>query len=180
MRHVHGTSVYDVIRPYSCHGGAHEHGERPHCGTTSYPGFQPRQQWVGDRPAAWLPTVIASGTLRWSPRRARRMPTGCRRRPSPCRRPGPATTCRTPGGSSGWPRRHRDVPVFRQYRLDHQYEVMRLVGELTDVPVPTVVALEPTGDILGEPFFLMEECAEWCRRTCCRTRAAATGWPTHR
>lgn len=53
----------------------------------------------------------------------------------------------------------QDVPVFRQYRLDHQYEVMRLVGELTDVPVPTVVALEPTGDILGEPFFLMEECA---------------------
>ncbi len=52
-----------------------------------------------------------------------------------------------------------DVPVFRQYRLDHQYEVIRLVGELTDVPVPKVVALEPTGDVLGAPFFIMEECS---------------------
>src|SRR5262245_56024588 len=31
-----------------------------------------------------------------------------------------------------------DVPVFQQYRLDHQHEVIRLVGELTDVPVPAV------------------------------------------
>lgn len=27
-----------------------------------------------------------------------------------------------------------DVPVFPTYRLDHQFEVIRLVGELTDVP----------------------------------------------
>jgi aminoglycoside phosphotransferase (APT) family kinase protein len=49
-----------------------------------------------------------------------------------------------------------DVPVFQQYRLDHQHEVIRLVGELTDVPVPAVHWLEPTGDVLGQPFFFME------------------------
>ncbi|CAJ1507255.1 phosphotransferase family protein [[Mycobacterium] holstebronense] len=49
-----------------------------------------------------------------------------------------------------------DVPVFQSYRLDHQFEVMRLVGELTDVPVPKVRWLEPTGDVLERPFFLMD------------------------
>jgi aminoglycoside phosphotransferase (APT) family kinase protein len=48
-----------------------------------------------------------------------------------------------------------DVPVFPSYRLDHQYEVMRLVAEHTDVPVPRVRWLEPTGSVLGTPFFLM-------------------------
>lgn len=49
-----------------------------------------------------------------------------------------------------------DVPVFPTYRLDHQFEVMRLVGELTDVPVPTVRWIEPTGEVLDRPFFLMD------------------------
>ena len=49
-----------------------------------------------------------------------------------------------------------DVPVFPTYRLDHQFEVIRLVGELTDVPVPRVRWLETTGDVLGTPFFLMD------------------------
>ncbi|BBX17786.1 aminoglycoside phosphotransferase [Mycolicibacterium duvalii] len=49
-----------------------------------------------------------------------------------------------------------DVPVFEHYRLDHQHEVMRLVAELTDVPVPRVRWLETTGDVLGRPFFLMD------------------------
>ncbi|MBO0677548.1 phosphotransferase family protein [Mycolicibacterium sp. S2-37] len=49
-----------------------------------------------------------------------------------------------------------DVPVFSEYRLDHQFEVIRLVGELTDVPVPAVRWLEPSGDVLGTPFFLMD------------------------
>lgn len=49
-----------------------------------------------------------------------------------------------------------DVPVFPNYRLDHQFEVMRLVGELTDVPVPQVRWIEPTGDVLDRPFFLMD------------------------
>lgn len=49
-----------------------------------------------------------------------------------------------------------DVPVFPSYRLDHQFEVMRRVGELTDVPVPPVRWLETTGEILGKPFFFMD------------------------
>ena len=31
-----------------------------------------------------------------------------------------------------------DVPVFSSYRMDHQFDVIRLVGEKTDVPVPRV------------------------------------------
>ena len=50
----------------------------------------------------------------------------------------------------------QDVPVFPTYRMDHQFEVMRLVAELTDVPVPQVRWIEPTGDLLGSPFFLMD------------------------
>jgi len=49
-----------------------------------------------------------------------------------------------------------DVPVFPSYRLDHQFDVIRLVAELTDVPVPRVRWLEPTGEVLGAPFFLMD------------------------
>lgn len=49
-----------------------------------------------------------------------------------------------------------DIPVFEHYRLDHQHEVMRMVGALTDVAVPTVRWLESTGEVLGRPFFLMD------------------------
>jgi aminoglycoside phosphotransferase (APT) family kinase protein len=49
-----------------------------------------------------------------------------------------------------------DVPVFPSYRLDHQFDVIRLVGELTDVPVPRVRWMENSGDVLGTPFFLMD------------------------
>ncbi len=49
-----------------------------------------------------------------------------------------------------------DVQVFPTYRLDHQFDVIRKVGELTDVPVPRVRWLEPTGEVLGTPFFLMD------------------------
>ena len=50
----------------------------------------------------------------------------------------------------------QDVPVFSSYRMDHQFDVIRLVGEMTDVPVPRVRWLEPTGSVLGTPFFLMD------------------------
>ena len=33
---------------------------------------------------------------------------------------------------------------------------MRLVADKTDVPVPRVRWLEPSGDVLGTPFFLMD------------------------
>ncbi len=49
-----------------------------------------------------------------------------------------------------------DVPVFPVYRMDHQFDVLRLVSELTDVPVPQVRWIEPTGQVLGSPFFLMD------------------------
>jgi len=49
-----------------------------------------------------------------------------------------------------------DVPVFPSYRLDHQFEVMRKVAALTDVPIPLVRWLEPTGKVLGTPFFVMD------------------------
>lgn len=46
-------------------------------------------------------------------------------------------------------------PVFPTYDLTAQYETMRLVGELTDVPVPEVMWDEPSADALGAPFFVM-------------------------
>ena len=49
-----------------------------------------------------------------------------------------------------------DVPVFPAYRLDHQFDLLRLVAERTDVPVPQVRWIEPTGQLLGSPFFLMD------------------------
>lgn len=49
-----------------------------------------------------------------------------------------------------------DVPVFSSYRMDHQFDVIRLVQEKTGVPVPQVRWLENTGDVLGTPFFLMD------------------------
>ena len=50
----------------------------------------------------------------------------------------------------------QDVPVFTSYRMDHQFDVIRLVGEKTDIPVPLVRWLEPTGKVLGTQFFLMD------------------------
>ena len=50
----------------------------------------------------------------------------------------------------------KDVPVFSSYRMDHQFDVIRLVAEKTDVPVPRVRWLEATGSVLGTPFFLMD------------------------
>jgi aminoglycoside phosphotransferase (APT) family kinase protein len=49
-----------------------------------------------------------------------------------------------------------DLPVFPNYALQDQYDAMKTVGELTDVPVPAVRWMEPTGEVLGTPFFLMD------------------------
>jgi aminoglycoside phosphotransferase (APT) family kinase protein len=49
-----------------------------------------------------------------------------------------------------------DVPVFPTYRMDHQFEVLRLVAELSDVPVPRVRWIDDKGEVLGTPFFLMD------------------------
>jgi aminoglycoside phosphotransferase (APT) family kinase protein len=48
-----------------------------------------------------------------------------------------------------------DVPVFPRYDLAAQFETIRLVGELTDVPVPPVLWSEPDPGPLGCPFFVM-------------------------
>lgn len=48
------------------------------------------------------------------------------------------------------------IPVFPSYDLPKQFEVMRLVGAETDVPVPPTLWLEPVGDAIGSPFFVME------------------------
>lgn len=49
-----------------------------------------------------------------------------------------------------------EFPVFPTYALQDQYDAMRLVAELTEVPVPRVGFMEPTGTVLGTPFFLMD------------------------
>jgi aminoglycoside phosphotransferase (APT) family kinase protein len=49
-----------------------------------------------------------------------------------------------------------DLPVFAHYELQDQYDAMRIVGEQTTVPVPAVRWMEPTGEVLGTPFFLMD------------------------
>jgi aminoglycoside phosphotransferase (APT) family kinase protein len=48
-----------------------------------------------------------------------------------------------------------DVPVFPSYDLRRQFETMRLVGRLTDVPVPKTWWLEDDPDAIGSPFFIM-------------------------
>jgi aminoglycoside phosphotransferase (APT) family kinase protein len=50
----------------------------------------------------------------------------------------------------------QDLPVFPTYALQEQYDVIRYVGKHTDVPVPAVRWMEPTGEVLGTPFFLMD------------------------
>lgn len=49
-----------------------------------------------------------------------------------------------------------DVPVFPRYDLERQFRVLRLVGELTSVPVPPARWYEPDRAVLGAPFFVME------------------------
>lgn len=47
------------------------------------------------------------------------------------------------------------VPVFPTYDLECQFRVMSLVRELSDVPVPEVLWLEPDPAAIGAPFFVM-------------------------
>ena len=62
-----------------------------------------------------------------------------------------------PGSTSPGSRRAaEEFPVFMDYALQDQYDAMRIVGERTGVPVPDVGLFEPTGEVLGTPFFLMD------------------------
>jgi aminoglycoside phosphotransferase (APT) family kinase protein len=48
-----------------------------------------------------------------------------------------------------------DIPVFAHYDLGRQFATIRLVAELTDVPVPPVLWNEPDPGAIGSPFFVM-------------------------
>jgi aminoglycoside phosphotransferase (APT) family kinase protein len=48
------------------------------------------------------------------------------------------------------------VPVFPVYDMGRQFETIRLVGERSAVPVPTVRWLEEDGAEVGAPFFVMD------------------------
>ena len=47
------------------------------------------------------------------------------------------------------------VPVFPDYDLAMQFDVMSLVAEATDVAVPETLWYEADGSIIGAPFFVM-------------------------
>lgn len=49
-----------------------------------------------------------------------------------------------------------DVPVFPQYRLGNQFQVLQLVARHSTVPVPAVHWYEPDPAALGTPFFVMD------------------------
>ena len=49
-----------------------------------------------------------------------------------------------------------DCPVFPAYDLGVQFDAIRLVAELTDVPVPNARWLEPDPAVVGTPFFVMD------------------------
>lgn len=48
-----------------------------------------------------------------------------------------------------------DVPVFPSYDLHKQFETLRLVAQLTDVPVPKMWWLESDPSEIGSQFFVM-------------------------
>ncbi len=50
-----------------------------------------------------------------------------------------------------------NIPVFREYDLAGQFEVMHQVALLTSVPVPRVHWLERDPTVLGAPFLVMEK-----------------------
>ena len=85
-------------------------------------------------------------------------PTACRRRPWSSTRPGPRTAS---SGRAEYVARvapsAADVPVFSSYDLQDQYDAMRS----TSASTPTCRCrrsgcMEPTGEVLGTPFFLMD------------------------
>ncbi|MFD1814425.1 phosphotransferase family protein [Rhodococcus gannanensis] len=47
------------------------------------------------------------------------------------------------------------MPIFPSYDMGTQFAVMKAVGELSDIPVPTAYWFEPDPDALGAPFFVM-------------------------
>src|SRR5436305_778952 len=50
-----------------------------------------------------------------------------------------------------------DVPVFPSYDMQAQFDTIRLVHALTDVPVPEPRWCDPQGAALGAPMFVMRQ-----------------------
>jgi aminoglycoside phosphotransferase (APT) family kinase protein len=48
-----------------------------------------------------------------------------------------------------------DVPVFPSYDIAGQFNTIKTVSELTDVPVPPPWWCEPDASVIGSPFFVM-------------------------
>src|SRR5579864_2867699 len=48
-----------------------------------------------------------------------------------------------------------DVPVFPRYELGKQFDTIRLVAELSSVPVPEARWHEADAGVIGSPFFVM-------------------------
>jgi aminoglycoside phosphotransferase (APT) family kinase protein len=48
-----------------------------------------------------------------------------------------------------------DMPIFPSYQMEREFQVIRSVGDLTEVPVPQAVWVEPDPATLGTPFFIM-------------------------
>ncbi|WP_073947350.1 phosphotransferase family protein [Streptomyces kebangsaanensis] len=49
-----------------------------------------------------------------------------------------------------------DTRVYPEPRIAEQYELLRVLGRDTDVPVPAVHHCEPSARLLGGPFFVMD------------------------
>lgn len=52
--------------------------------------------------------------------------------------------------------RPTDYAIFPEYNMAVQYRCLQSVRANSDVPVPEVYWVEDTGDVLGQPFFVME------------------------
>ena len=50
-----------------------------------------------------------------------------------------------------------DIPVFQEYDLGLQVQIMKIIRERTSIPVPNVLWLETNSHVLGVPFFVMEQ-----------------------
>jgi aminoglycoside phosphotransferase (APT) family kinase protein len=48
-----------------------------------------------------------------------------------------------------------DMPVFPSYQMEREFQVIRTVGQLTGVPVPEAIWVEPDPAALGTPFYIM-------------------------
>jgi len=49
-----------------------------------------------------------------------------------------------------------DFQVFPLYDIKLQYEIMRILGEKTDVPVPPMLGYEPDESVIGDEFYCMD------------------------